>query len=437
MRKPQYDLSIFKKRREELRTTCAGSGFLLVSSPEHKWIPHRQDSNFFYLSGFEEPESVLLLRPGQTPEMVLFVRAKDELRETWDGFRYGPEGAVKEFHADQAFLLNDLPQKLPQMMASCEKLYVSSQLLNEQPQALKDAINETRNLRSRPVAGRLPLFDASEVLGEMRRIKSDEELNFLKEVGNISSLAHQKAMEFVRPGVSERQVMGQLLAVYFDHNARREGYNAIVASGANSTTLHYNFNDQICHAGDLLLIDSGCEKNYYTADITRTFPVSGRYSSAQKEVYERVLSVQKQLIDMVKPGVAFAKLQEKTVELLTQHLLELRLLSGSIEENVQKLNYKKYYPHGVSHYLGMDVHDEGAYFDKDISRPLDKGVVLTIEPGLYIPQSDESAPAALRGIGIRIEDDIAVTTEGCVNLTVKAPKEIQEIEGLVGRAYKN
>lgn len=427
MRRPQHDMSIFKQRRQALRTLAPNSAFVIPAGPEYPWQAYRQDSNFFYLSGFEEPGSYLLIRPGQTPEMVLFVRAKDPLKETWDGFRFGPKGAKDFFLADDAFLDSDFETEAAKLLQKVDHIYYPSGKNEVQDRRMTAFLENLKQSRNR-TGQHFSMHDPNEILGEMRLIKSEYEQDCLKQAGAISARAHIQAMKFTKPGVTERQVMGQLLAQFYAEDARREGYNSIVASGNNSTTLHYNFNDQLCSAGDLLLIDSACEKNYYTADITRTFPVSGKFSEAQSDVYARVLSVQKSITSMVQVGVPFSKLQERTVQLLTEAMLELELLKGTVDENVETLAYKKYYPHGVSHFLGMDVHDVGLYSANGTSRPLEQGMVLTIEPGIYIPVGDESVPKELRGIGIRIEDDILVTKSGPINLTELAPKEIAEIE---------
>lgn len=429
MRKPQFDMTIFKNRRTKLRDLAPGAAFLLPAAPEIKWVPYRQDSNFFYLSGFEEPGSFLLIRPGQTPESILFVRPKDPLRETWDGFRYGPEASKTEFLIDQTYLASDFLKYAPQLLQSCEKLYFSLGADEKNDRLVMTLLDEAKAARGRNATSRLSILDPNEILGEMRVLKSHEEQEWMKESCALSARAHASAMGFANPGKTERQVMGHIVGQFLEGNARREGYATIMAGGANSTTLHYIFNDQVLMDGDLLLIDAGGEKNYYTADITRTFPINGHFSGPQKAVYEQILSVQKALILEAQIGQPFSILQEKSVELLTEAMLELKLLSGSLEENIQTLAYKKYYPHGVSHFLGMDVHDVGAYVTKDGKpRPFQEGMCFTVEPGLYIPLNDESAPKEFRGIGIRIEDDILMTAQGPLNMTELAPKEITAVE---------
>jgi Xaa-Pro aminopeptidase len=253
----------------------------------------------------------------------------------------------------------------------------------------------------------------------------------LREAARISSAAHCEAMRFVKPGVNENQVLGILIGTAHLEGSIREGYNTIVASGPSATTLHYVYNDQVCHAGDLLLIDAGFEKDHYTADITRTFPVSGKFTDVQRRVYEAILKVEVELIAMIKPGILFKALQETAIDRLTQAMIDLKILKGSKAENIQALSYRKYYMHGVSHWLGLDVHDVGIYKTPQDSIALEEGMVFTIEPGLYFPVNDEALSAEYRGIGIRIEDNVVVTATGCEVLTTGVPKEPSAIEALM------
>ena len=241
-------------------------------------------------------------------------------------------------------------------------------------------------------------------------------------------------MKFVRPNVTERQVQAVLSHTFYSQGSAREGYNYIVASGNNATTLHYNFNDQVCESGELLLIDAGCENNFHTGDITRTFPVNGRFTPIQKKVYEGVLKIQKEIIALIKPGLFFKDLHAMGENLLTDLMLELSLVSGRKEDVIKSNEHRKYYPHGIGHWLGMDVHDSGLYMIKGQPRPIQAGMTFTVEPGLYIPANDKSAPAELRGIGIRIEDNILVSDKGCEVLTSIAPKEVDDIEKVMNKS---
>lgn len=438
MRKPTFDMNIFAQRRRKVGDEIAGSALVVASHPEHirnddVHYPYRQDSNMFYLTGWEEPESVLIYRPGLKPETVMFVRRRDAERETWDGFRYGPEGCEKEFKIDKAYPIDEFEKVAPTLLKEVDKVYYRMYKNPAMDKHMGEVLQSVKRMQGRTGYGLLPIHDADILLGEHRLVKSEYELTQLREACEISAQAHLAAMRFTRPGVSERQVQGVLAHHFLMKGSAREGYNFIVASGNSATTLHYNFNDQICKDGDLLLIDAGAEYNYYTGDITRTYPVNGKFTDEQARVYEAVLKVQKQIIDFIKPGIVFKDLHDMGTSLLTDAMLELGLLSGRKDDLIQALAQKKYYPHGIGHWLGMDVHDSGLYFKKGEPRPIEANMCFTVEPGLYIPADDASAPQKYRGIGIRIEDNIRVTPNGSENMTSSVPKEISDIEKVVGK----
>jgi Xaa-Pro aminopeptidase len=438
-RKSTENIEIFKRRRERvIRGMTANTALIVSSNPEFVrnddvHYPYRQDSNFYYLTGFEEPESILILRPGQKPESIMFVREKDIERETWDGFRFGPEGVKKEFGIDEVFAISDFPQKAVELLKGFEEIYYRLFKNKHADEMMQNLLLDLKRVYGRSGYGLLTIKDADTFLGEFRLKKNDDDLNNQRKACEISSAAHLLAMKSTKPGVSEREIQGLMTNEFFKQGSAREGYGFIVASGNNATTLHYNFNDQICEDGELLLIDAGAEYNFYSGDITRTYPVNGRFSSAQKKVYEGVLKIQKEIINYVKPGIYFKDLHAMGVDLLTQLMLDLGLLSGRKEDVISSLEYKKYYPHGIGHWLGMDVHDAGLYMIRGEARPIEAGMVFTVEPGLYIPAGDKSAPAELRGIGVRIEDNILVTDKGCEVMTAGVPKEVSEIEAIVGR----
>ncbi len=290
--------------------------------------------------------------------------------------------------------------------------------------------------KGRSGLGLTTVADPLSLLGELRARKAEEEIQMLRKSCQISSEAHVQIMRATRPGVSERELYGLFLYETMRRGAQREGYAAIVASGHHATALHYKSNDDICNDGELLLVDAGSEYNYLSADITRTFPVNGKFSSVQKAVYDEVLSIQKQMVAAVKPGIGFKELNEKCINLTSESLIKLGLLKKSKDEIIEKRLFVKYYPHGLGHYLGMDVHDVGAYYNSSMTESVkfQPGYVLTIEPGIYIPKDDESAPPEMRGIGIRIEDDVLVTTEGFEVLTHDCPKEVAELEDIIGKA---
>lgn len=438
MRKPTFDMNVFAQRRQQLGKQISGSALIVAAHPEHirnhdVGFPYRQDSNLFYLTGFEEPESFLVFRPGLSPETVMFVRRRDPERETWDGFRYGPEGVEREFKIDKVYPIDEFEKVAPQLLKEVDGLYYRLYKNAEADARVQKVLETVRQQQGRTGYGLLSIHDADTLLGEMRLVKSEYELTQLREACEISAQAHLAAMRFTRPGVSERQIQGVLAHHFFMKGAAREGYNYIVATGNNATTLHYNFNDQICKDGDLLLIDAGAEYNYYTGDITRTYPVSGKFTDEQARVYQGVLDVQKKIIDFVKPGIVFKELHDMGTSLLTDLMLELGLLSGRKNDVIAALQQKKYYPHGIGHWLGLDVHDAGLYYKKGEPRPIETNMCFTVEPGLYIPAEDTSAPKNYRGIGIRIEDNIRVTSSGSENMTSSVPKEISDLEKVIGK----
>jgi len=437
MRKSIENPEIFKKRRKKVIAGLDGAALVVAAHPEqirNHDVQHfyRQDSNMYYLTGFEEPESFLMLRPGKTPETVMFVRQKNIERETWDGFRFGPAGTQKEFLIDEVYPIEEFETKAVELLKGFESVYYRLFKNPEADHKMQAVLTQLKQSQGRTGYGLLTIKDADTFLGEFRLKKDQDDLLNQRRACEISAEAHVAAMKFTKPGVTERQVQGVMSYIFHMKDSARVGYPYIVASGANATTLHYNFNDQECKNGDLLLIDAGAEYNYYSGDITRTFPVNGRFSAAQKKVYEGVLQIQKEIIDFIKPGIFFKDLHEMGASRLTDLMFELGLLSGRKEDAMKANEHRKYYPHGIGHWLGMDVHDSGLYFIKEEPRPIEEGMCFTIEPGLYIPADDKTAPAELRGIGVRIEDNLVVTRNGCDNLTSGVPKEIDEIEKLVG-----
>lgn len=439
MRTPLENMKIFSERRSRLAEKMAGSA-LIVSAPEEfvrngsVHFPFRQDSNFYYLTGFEEPGSIFVFRPGKTPETVLFVRKKDATRETWDGFRFGPEQAQIQFKMDQVYPIDEFENQIVDLLKGTEKLYFRRFKNAETDLRVDEALKGLKVSQGRTGFGLLPIFDADELIGELRIKKTETDLLNHRRACELTSEAHLEVMKYLKPGMNEREVHGYFIYQIMKRGAAREGYNTIVAGGASACTLHYIFNDQPLRAEDYLLIDAGGEFNYFTADITRTYPVGGEFTKAQEEVYQGVLDIQKDLIEMVKPGVPFQQLHDEGASQLTDLMLELGLLSGRKEDIIKANEHRKYYPHGIGHYLGMDVHDVGMYVDKSTATPrtLEEGMVFTIEPGLYIPALDKAAAEKYRGLGVRIEDNILVTARGCENLTSKCPKEISDLQSVIG-----
>lgn len=436
MRKSTEKTEVFKSRRKKVIAKLNGAALLVAAHPEQirnddVHHPYRPDSNLYYLTGFEEPESYLLIRPGHTPETVMFVREKNVERETWDGFRFGPEGTKKEFGIDEVYTVDKLEEKCVELLKGFEEVYYRLFKNPEADKHFESILTRLKRAYGRTGYGLLTVKDADTFLGEFRLKKDEFDLDNLRKACEISAQAHVAAMKFTRPGVNERQVQGILAHEFYMRGSSRPGYSFIVATGDNATTLHYNFNDQECKNGELLLIDAGAEYNFYTGDITRTFPVNGKFSEPQRRVYEGVLKIQKEIIAAIKPGLYFKDLHKMGEEKLTDLMFDLGLLSGKKEDVMKANEHRKYYPHGVGHWLGMDVHDAGLYYIRGEARPIEAGMCFTIEPGLYIPADDKTAPAELRGIGVRIEDNILVTSNGSENMTASVPKEVADIEKLM------
>lgn len=438
MRTPQIDISIFKDRRNRLARLIPGSALVVPAHPDYVRnhdVHHyyRQDSNLYYLTGFEESDSVLVFRPGKSPETILFVQPKDLSKETWEGFLYGPQGAKEAFGVDEAYEIGKFEELAPNLLADCEKVYYRLFHNHDFDKSMERVLKGIYQLRRRTNKGILPIEDSYPLIGEMRLHKSEWEVETMRKSCQITAEAHIEVMKAARPGVNERTLYGIFLKEILTRGCAREGYRGIFATGANATTLHYVFNDQVLKDGDMVLVDAGGEYNFYSADITRSFPANGKFSEPQKRVYQKVLELQKLLVSMVTPGRTLAELNKAAARGLTEIMVEEKLLSGSVESLIESGDYRKYYPHGVGHWLGMDVHDAGATEVKGESRRLEPGMVMTIEPGLYIPENDSSAPAELRGLGIRIEDDVLTTHDSPENLTLGAPKEIADIEAIMSK----
>lgn len=438
MRTPLESPRLFSERRRKIGQKIQGSA-LIVGAPLERTrngsvdFPFRQNSDMYYLTGFEEPESILVLRPGLSPETVMFVRKKDATRETWDGFRFGPEATQEKFQIDAVFPIEEFATRIIELLKGVENVYYRYFLNEELDHKIDQALQAFQMANRRSGKGILPVFDAHALIGELRLFKTEAELTNLRRACEITAEAHNEIMRITRPGMNERELHGYFMYQIMKRGAAREGYNGIFAAGANACTLHYVFNDCVLKVNDLLLVDAGAEYNYFTGDITRTFPVTGKFTEAQEEVYSGVLDIQKKIIEGIRPGITFQSLQDQGAEMLTDLMLELGLLTGRRQDVMKTNEHKKYYPHGIGHWLGMDVHDVGAYVDpQGQHRVIEPGMVFTIEPGIYIPAGDTQAAEPYRGIGIRIEDNILVTPQGHENLTSKAVKEIADIEKLVG-----
>ncbi len=424
--------SFFKARRDQLTKKYPTHTFLFPSNlvqyrNSDVAHPFRQESHFYYLSGFDEPESFLVLAQGK---MILFVLPKDKEKEMWTGERYGIEGAKQVFGADEVYLIDELDKKLPELLKNSTQVFYRVGMNDILDQRIFAALESLRRSLGRSGKPLLSISDPGLPLGEMRLFKCPEEIESLRKVCQITAQGHKMAMKEIKPGMYEYEAEALVNSIFRKKGCARLGYSSIVAGGENATCLHYQSNNMVLKDGDLLLIDAGGELDYYSADITRTFPIGKKMSSAQAKVYDLVLKSQLEAIGMAKPGAKLPDIHRHACEVLIDGFLSLGILKGNASEILKNTTYKKYYPHNTSHWLGMDVHDVGLYLLENEPRPLAPGMVFTIEPGFYVQPDDKEAPIEFKNIGIRIEDDILITPEGCEVLTKDAPKIRAEIEAL-------
>ena len=428
-----------RRRRALMKTMGRDSIAILPAAPvrlrnNDVEYGYRQDSDFHYLTGFPEPESVAVFVPGREQgEYVLFVRERDPARETWDGRRAGPEGATRDYGADDAFPVNDIDEILPGLMENRAKVFYTVGVNREFDQRVVGWVNA---LRAQAKHGRHPpheLLALEHWLHDMRLFKGKAEVELMRESARIAARAHVRAMRYARPGLNEYQVMAEITHEFAAARADIS-YLPIVGGGANGCILHYRENDCELKDGELLLIDAGCEYEKYASDITRTFPINGRYTPEQRAVYDVVLDANLAATAKVKPGNHWNEPHEAAVQVLTAGLVKLGLLKGRVSALVKSGAYRKFYMHRTGHWLGMDVHDVGDYKLGEQWRVLEPGMVLTIEPGLYIAPGTKGVPRRFQGIGIRIEDDVLVTRDGRSVLTAEVPKQADEIEALMAGA---
>lgn len=433
------DTDVYRSRRQRFIDKMGEGGVaLFVAPPERQRshdtnYPYRPSSDIVYLTGFEEPETVVVLAPGHADgDCIMFVRDRDPEKETWDGRRAGPKGAIDRFGADAAHPIDRLDELLPALLRDRETLWYTLGVDPTFDQKVARWMNTLRFRRGEPPAAPRQIADARDILHDMRLIKQPDELELMRKAATITAEAHEKAMRFVRPGLHEYEVQAVIEHHFLSCGATAPAYNSIVGTGVNATILHYTENRDRLGEDDVLLIDAGCEYRYYAADITRSYPVSGRFSPAQRDVYQAVLDAELAAIADVRPGTRFGELIEGTTRRLTQSLIDMGILSGSVDQAIEEGTYKTFYPHKVGHWLGSDVHDVGSYYDEQgATRPLEPGMVTTIEPGLYFPENAD-VPDEFKGIGVRIEDDVLVTNEGPENLTARCPKTIEELESIIG-----
>ena len=432
------ELKIYQQRRRRLADQMQAGVAVIPTAPERprnrdSVYPYRFDSYFHYLTGFGEPEAVLVLVAGAAPKSILFCREKNAEREVWDGFRHGPEAAREAFGFDEAHPIAMLDEMMTKLLADQPSLHFHLGADSAWDARAVGWLNAVRAEVRNGIAAPSAIRDVRVLLDEMRLIKSTEEVAIMRRAAEISAAAHRRAMQHVRPGRHEYEIEAELLHEFRRHGAQAPAYSSIVAGGANACVLHYVDNSDGLRDGDLLLIDAGCELDGYAADITRTFPVNGRYSAAQKDVYEMVLAAQAAAIGAVKIGASWDDPHQAALKVLAQGMIDLGLCTGSVEGLLESGDYKRFYMHKTGHWLGMDVHDVGDYKRGGEWRKLEAGMVLTVEPGCYI-RPGEGVPEHLWNIGIRIEDDVLVSAQGREVLTLAAPKTVAEVEATMGAA---
>jgi Xaa-Pro aminopeptidase len=424
----------------EMRKQSGGGIAAIPTAPEavrnaDTHYPYRSDSHFLYLSGFTEPEAALVLVAGTEAgdsRQILFCRDKNPEREIWDGFRYGPDAAREIFGFDEAHPITELQAKLADLACDRAALYTPLGLYPAWDHAVTATLNEVRNRVRTGVTAPETVVDVRAAVGAMRLVKDAEELNLIRRAAQISCDAHRRAMARTRPGWFEYQVEAELAHEFLHSGAQAVAYPPIVASGPNACVLHYRDNNRQTQETDLLLIDAGCEYQGYASDITRTFPVNGRFSGAQKAVYELVLAAQLACIEAVRPGKPFHDYHQVAERVLAQGLIDLKLCEGTLDAVLESGAYKQFYMHRAGHWLGLDVHDVGLYRVDGASRMLEPGMVLTVEPGCYI-RPGEKVPEEFWDVGVRIEDDVLVTSEGNENLTAATPKAVRDVEAACAR----
>jgi Xaa-Pro aminopeptidase len=426
---------VFKKRRARLAQGLASGVVVLPTAPERTrnadaHYDYRWDSGFYYLTGFREPEAVLVMVLGDKSKSILFCREKNMEREIWDGFRFGPAMAKEHFAFDEAYPIAELDARLPDLIADQDTLHTPVGADSEWDQRVAGWLNNVRARVRTGVTAPDRIVDVRAAVNDMRLFKDEQEVAVMRRAASISGEAHARAMRFAQPGMREYQVEAELIHEFCRNGARAPAYGSIVAAGANACVLHYRDNSAELRKGELMLIDAGCELDSYASDITRTFPIAGRFSAVQRDVYELVLASQEAAIKAVKPGADFIDYHDAATRVLVQGLIDFKLCKGSVDAVLEDNSYKQFYMHRTGHWLGLDVHDAGDYMQKGKWRKLKPGMVLTVEPGLYIRPAP-NVPKSFWNIGIRIEDDVLVTAKGREVLTEECPKSVKDVEATV------
>ncbi len=428
----------FAEQRQVLLQNMANNSVAIIPSAQLQVrnrdaeFPFRQDSDFFYLTGFTEDNAVLVLvKKDDKTQSLLFCQPKVKEMEIWTGFRLGPDAAINALEIEQAYPIEDVSARLPDFMANCEHVYAHWGAHKKWDESIIEAIEKVKQKVRTGITAPTAMLALEPLLHEQRLIKSQAEIDLMHKAAKISAQAHIKAMKMVKPGMFEYMLEGEIRHHCAMQGARFDAYSSIVGSGDNACILHYTANDQEINDGDLILIDAGCEINHYASDITRTFPANGKFSPEQKALYQVVLDAQLAAIEQVKPGNHFNQPHEIALQVITQGLVDLGLLKGDVQELIESEAYKPFYMHKTGHWLGLDVHDVGAYKVQGQWRELEAGIVLTVEPGIYVAVDDTSVDEKWRGIGIRIEDDVLVTDVGHLVLSQDVPKSISDIEALM------
>ncbi len=406
-------------------------GAQLATRSHDTEYPFRQDSDFWYLTGFAHPDAVAILSTGKGPSFSLFVQPRDPAAEVWTGYRPGVAGAKQDYSADEAHDCGDLLDELPALLRGADRIYHTLGRRSEIDHKLVKVQEQLRRESKSGVAPASLLLDPRSILHEMRLIKSEAELAIMRRAAEISEEAHAEAAALLRPDRHEYEIQAALEYAFRRRGASGPAYNTIVAGGRGAATLHYIANDRPLREGELVLIDAGAEFEGYASDVTRTYPIDGRFRGAGRAVYEAVLAAQEAALTAIRPGTTLPEIHNATVRCLVEGMLSLGLLSGSADDLIEAEAYKRYYMHGTSHWLGLDAHDVGSYALDGRARTLEPGIVFTVEPGIYVASDDDKAPESLRGIGVRIEDDVVVTAEGIENLNSAIPKQPEEVEAWV------
>ena len=428
--------AICKARRDTLAAKMDEGVAVIAAAPQKirsndTEYPYRPDSDFYYLTGFGEDNAVLVVvKEATRVRTVLFVQPKDETMELWTGRRLGVDAAAERFEVDEVYAIGEYREKLSELMQNLPRLYLDLFSDEDAYAAAKKTAEALRHKREtkRPVT---QLTDVRRIVRQMRLVKGAEEIALIRKGMEITAQAHHHAMRICRAGMKECTLAAEYEYRFRKSGAGRDAYTTIVAGGDHANTLHYVKNDDVLRSGELVLIDAGCEYRLYATDITRTFPVDGRFSPAQRTVYEAVLEVQEAIIGWIAPGVLKSDLQKTAERMLCEKMVKMGILEGNVEKLLEEKKHKAYFPHGIGHWMGIDVHDPAPYYDeKGDEIPLAPGMVLTVEPGLYLPADDPAVPERYRGIGIRIEDDILVTETGCENLSAMIVKTPEAVEAM-------